>query len=57
MLLHHHVDPTTIAKRLGHTSASFTLATYAHRYARDDRHAAEALDRALGQLNAKPAGR
>ena len=49
LLLHHNVDPTTVAKRLGHTSASFTLATYAHRFAKDDRHAAEAIDKALGQ--------
>jgi integrase len=40
----HHV-----AARLGHADPAITLRIYAHQFDRDDRAAAEAIDRALGQ--------
>ena len=48
LLLAVGIDIATVAKRLGHSGPHVTLKIYAHAIARDDRHAADALDRALG---------
>jgi integrase len=37
-----------VAARLGHAAIDVTLRTYTHQITPDDRHAADALDRALG---------
>jgi integrase len=42
------VDLATVAARLGHAAIDVTLRTYTHQITPDDRHAADALDRALG---------
>jgi len=42
------VDLATVAARLGHSQIDVTIRTYTHQVTPDDRHAAEALDRALG---------
>jgi integrase len=49
LLVHHGVDLATVAARLGHAQIDTTLRTYTHQVTPDDRHAADALDRALGQ--------
>lgn len=43
------VDIGTVSKRLGHSRIDTTARVYAHAIAKDDRHAADALDKALGQ--------
>jgi integrase len=45
MLIHAGIDVATIAKRLGHASPAITLTTYSHCFKRDDRDAADAIDR------------
>jgi integrase len=45
MLISAGVDIATIAKRLGHASPAITLSVYSHRFKRDDRAAADAIDR------------
>ena len=49
LLLRHGVDLATIATRLGHSRPDTTARLYLHASPRDDRHAADALDKALGQ--------
>jgi integrase len=49
MLIAAKVPITTVAARLGHADPAITLRIYAHQFDRDDRAAAEAIDRALGQ--------
>jgi integrase len=48
-LIAHNIDPVTVARRLGHSSARVTLSIYAHLYRRDDRKAAAAINAALGK--------
>jgi integrase len=48
LLLRHGVDLPTASKRLGHARVDITARTYLHSIAESDRHAADALDRALG---------
>jgi integrase len=48
MLIAAGVPITTISHRLGHASANVTLGIYAHLFAKDDRAAAAAIDKALG---------
>jgi integrase len=47
VLVRDNIDPATIARRLGHGSASFTLRQYAHLFNPDDRRSANALGAAL----------
>jgi len=49
LLVHAGVDLGTVAARLGHSSIDITIRAYTHQVMPDDRHAADALDRALGQ--------
>ena len=49
LLVHSGVDLATVAARLGHAAIDVTLRTYTHQVTPDDRHAADALDQALGQ--------
>lgn len=42
--IHHGVDIFSVSRRLGHTSASFTMDVYGHLLKGQQRHAAEALD-------------
>jgi integrase len=42
------VDLATVAARLGHAQIDTTIRTYTHQVTPDDRHAADALDQALG---------
>jgi integrase len=46
-LLAANVRPDIVTERLGHASVSFTLATYGHRYAGDQRTGLAALRAAL----------
>jgi integrase len=48
LLVHHGVDLATGAARLGHAQVDTTLRAYTHQITPDDRHAADALDKALG---------
>ena len=48
LLLRHGIDIVTASRRLGHSRIDTTVRVYAHAIAKDDRHAAAALDRALG---------
>jgi integrase len=43
------VDVVTIARRLGHSSPTITLSTYAHLFKKDDSKAAAAINAALGE--------
>jgi integrase len=47
MLIAAGVPITEIAERLGHADPTVTLKTYAHVFSRDDRGAADAIDRLL----------
>jgi integrase len=47
-LIDANVDVVTIARRLGHSSPTITLSTYAHLFKKDDSKAAAAIDAALG---------
>jgi integrase len=47
LLVHYGVDLATVATRLGHAQIDVTLRTYTHQVTPDDRHAADALDKAL----------
>jgi integrase len=49
LLLRHGVDLATASKRLGHSRVDITARVYVHAIAENDRHAADALDKALGQ--------
>ena len=49
LLLRHGVDLATTAKRLGHSRPDTTARLYLHSITESDRHAADALDKALGQ--------
>jgi integrase len=49
LLIRHGVDVVTISRRIGHSTPATTLRVYAHAIAKNDEHAAAALDRALGQ--------
>jgi integrase len=40
---------TEVAYRLGHSDPAITLKVYGHWFERDDRGAADAIDRAFGQ--------
>ena len=42
------LDIVTVSKRLGHGSPAITLGVYAHLFARTDKAAAEAIERAIG---------
>ena len=48
MLIHEGVQLTEVATQLGHADCTVTLRTYAHLFHRDDRAAADAVDRFLG---------
>jgi integrase len=48
MLIAHGTDVVTISKRLGHSSPAITLQVYAHLFHKDDRKAADAINKALG---------
>jgi integrase len=48
LLVRAGVDLATVATRLGHCQIDTTLRTHTHQITPDDRHAADALDRALG---------
>ena len=47
VLVRGSIDPVSIARRVGHGSAGFTLRQYAHLFNPDDRRAANALGAAL----------
>lgn len=49
-LIRGRVDLITVSRRLGHASASFTLATYGHLLDRDDSPAAEAIDAVIATV-------
>ena len=49
LLLRHGVDLVTVSERIGHSRPDTTARLYLHSVTKDDRHAAAALDRALGQ--------
>ena len=49
LLLRHGVDLATVSERIGHSRPDTTARLYLHSVTKDDRHAADALDRALGQ--------
>ena len=49
MLIAAGLPITVVSKRLGHASPAVTLSIYAHQFSGDDRQAADAIDRALGQ--------
>jgi len=49
MLIAAKVPITAVAARLGYADPAITLRIYAHQFDRDDRAAAEAIDRAFGQ--------
>jgi integrase len=48
LMLRHGVDLATTARRLGHSRPDTTARLYLHSITESDRHAADALDRALG---------
>jgi integrase len=48
LLLRHGVDLPTVSKRAGHSRVDVTARVYAHAIAKDDRHAADSLEAALG---------
>jgi integrase len=48
LMLRHGVDLATASKRLGHSRVDVTARIYAHAIAKDDQHAADALEAALG---------
>ena len=48
MLIREGVPVTEVAVRLGHANPMVTLKIYAHLFDRDDRGAADAIDRMLG---------
>lgn len=48
MLIAKKLDIVMISKRLGHSSPTITLATYAHLFDEDDSQAADAINSALG---------
>ena len=41
------IDPLTVSRRIGHASVSTTLNIYAHRFAKTDAGAADAIEAAL----------
>jgi integrase len=49
MMLRHGVDLATVSEQIGHSRPDTTARLYLHSVTKDDRHAAAALDRALGQ--------
>jgi integrase len=49
LMLRHGVDLATASRRLGHSRPDTTAKLYLHAIAESDRHAAAALDKALGQ--------
>ena len=48
MLIREGVPITEVADRLGHANPMVTLRIYSHLFDRDDRGAADAIDRMLG---------
>jgi integrase len=44
------LDVVTISKRLGHSSPTITLSTYAHMFSNDDSKAARAINEAIGKI-------
>jgi integrase len=48
MLIAAGVDVVTVSRRLGHADPRITLSVYSHLFAKDDRVAAAAINRALG---------
>ena len=49
MLIASGVAISVVSARLGHVNARVTLGVYSHLFSKDDRAAADAIDRALGQ--------
>jgi len=44
------LDVVTVSKRLGHSSPTITLSTYAHMFSNDDARAAKAINEAIGKI-------